>query len=269
MTALVRNLTCLLVTAIGIHPAMALTTHVDAVRTYDEDLVQANKVDMSATPLTVAQMTAGVAAAFDAGSGGVINFDNGSFTDTKTIDANFAAGTKSLRLTSSIRDWSIGVLGTGSGGAISGPNVVFLGSPTPFPTPFFNDIVFGDVTDPNSGAVLAERVTSFGFTILDATFNGSGNNLELRAYFSDGSSSSMNYTIPLGNNSRDTFFGWTAPPGAYFTHVSFSANNNTAGEDWAFITAPVPEPMTGGVVGIGYVGVLFVRLRRREVADDI
>lgn len=247
---------------------MAISNHVDAERTYDEDLVQANKVDQSATPLTVAQMTTSVAAAFDTGTGGVINFDNGSLTDSRTIDAHFAAGTKSLRLTSSIRDWSIGVLGVGNGGAISGPNVIFLGSPAPFPTPFLNDIVFGDVTDSNSGVGLAERVTTFGFTILDATFNGSGNNLQLSAYFSNGSSTSMNYTIPLANNSRDTFFGWTAPPGTYFTHVSFSANNNTAGEDWAFITAPVPEPATSCVVGIGFAGLLFARQRKLNVADD-
>ena len=159
----------------------------------------------------------------------------------------------------------MGVLGTGSGGAISGPNVIFLGSPSPFPTPFLNDIVFGEVTDPISGAVLARRVTSFGFTFIDATFNGSGNNLQLSAYFSDGSATSMNYTIPLAGNSQDTFFGWTAPLGTYFTHVSFSATNNTAGEDWAFITAPVPEPTTiAAAGGIGLIGAFFLRLRRHD-----
>ena len=79
MTARILSVTCLLVAAIGVKPARAITSYVDAVRTYDENIVQANKVDVSATPLTVAQMTTNVASAFNVGRGGVINFDNGSF----------------------------------------------------------------------------------------------------------------------------------------------------------------------------------------------
>src|SRR6476659_7521409 len=106
-------------------------------------------------------MTANVAAAFDAGLGGVINFDNGSFTDPRTIDARFAGGGKSLRLINTARDWSIGVLGSSSAsGSISGPNVCFNGAPSPFPNPYVNDIAFEYVRDTSSNAVLAgEHVT--------------------------------------------------------------------------------------------------------------
>jgi hypothetical protein len=259
-----------LLIAVGLFLAAIRASHaagpVNAVRTYDENVIQTNTVDVSATSLTVAQMTANVAAAFDAGRGGVIDFDNGSFTDARTIDAQFAAGIKSLRLTNSAHDWQIGVLGSSrSSGAISGPNVIFNGAPTPFPTPFLNSIDFGDVIDPISGAVLPERVTSFGFTIIDALFNSSGNNIHVDVTFSNGSTTSTDHTIPFASNTQDTFFGWTAPLGTFITNISFTANNNTAGEDWAFITSVVPEPTTASaLIGMGLIGVLFPRIWKRS-----
>jgi hypothetical protein len=252
---------CLLVTAVCASSALAT---LDVVRTYDENIIQTNRVDVSATPLTVAQMTSDVATAFDASRGGVIDFDNGSF-DPQTINARFAGGGKSLRLTNTARTWRVGVLGAdSSSGAISGPNVIFNGAPNPFPNPFLNTVVFGDVTDPISGDILPERVASFGFTIIDAGFNNAGNNVHIDVWFSDASATSIDYFIPLGFNTRDTFFGWTAPDGAYITQISFTATNNTASDDWAFITTPVPEPTAGpAVTGMGLIGMLLFRFRQR------
>jgi len=235
-----------------------------ASQSYDENVVQTNQVDVSATAFTVGQMTSAVASAFTAGRGGVIDFDNGAFTDPRTIDARFSGASfnKSLRLTSGVRDWQIGVLGSSSSsGSISGPNVIFLGAPAPFPNPFANTIVFGDVTDVNTNAVLPERVTSFGMTIIDANFNGAGNNVHCDVSFSDGSVTSTSFFIPLAFQTNDTFFGWTAPPNAYITQISFTATNNTAGEDWAFITSPVPEPESIVLLALGAVGVLVMRRR--------
>lgn len=254
---------CLLAAALCASPAWAV---VNVVRTYDENAIQTNTVNASATPLTVAQMTADVAAAFDAGLGGVIDFDNGAFTDNFTIDAQFDGGNKSLRLTNSAHDWQIGVLGSNSqSGSISGPNVIFNGAPSPFPTPFLNTVVFGDVSDPISGAVLPHRVTSFGFTIIDANFNGSGNMIDAVVTFSDNSTTLVNHFIPLAFQTQDTFFGWRAPPGLFITKVDFTATNNTAGEDWAFITTPIPEPATVPIVaGFGMIGAVFLRLRTSD-----
>jgi hypothetical protein len=249
--------------------AVVIGPHFDAVRQYDENAVQTNQVDVSALALTAAGMTSNVAAAFDAFSGGVINYDNGSFTDPKTIDAYFGVN-KSLRITSGVRNWSIGVLGSSpSSGSISGPNVSFNGAPSPYPTPYLNDIIFGDVTDRVSAAVLGDRVTSFGFTIIDASFNGAGNDLHFDAFFSDGSSQSNNYTIPLAFQTQDTFFGWTAPAGQYITHISFTANNNTASDDWAFITAVVPEPTAvWACVSAGSIAMRRRRWTRKRGQGD-
>jgi len=245
--------------------AVVVGPHFDAVRQYDENVVQTNQVDVSALALTASAMTTNVAAAFDSLSGGVINFDNGSFTDPKTIDAYFGVN-KSLRITSGLRNWSIGVLGSSpSSGSISGPNVSFNGAPSPYPTPYPNDIIFGDVTDRTSAATLAgEHVTSFGFTIIDSNFNSAGNVLHFDAFFSDGSVQSNNYTIPLAFQTQDTFFGWTAPAGQYITHISFTANNNTASDDWAFITAVVPEP-AAALTCAALVCMLLPRRRRTSV----
>ncbi|MDX1961788.1 MAG: hypothetical protein SFX18_01465 [Pirellulales bacterium] len=238
---------------------------VDVVRTYDENLVQTNRVDVSATSLTFSQMQASAAAAFDQGRGGVIDFDNGTFTNARTIDARFQGGGKSLRLTNARRDWQIGFLGSSSSsGAISGARVIFNGAPDPFPTPYFNDIVFGEVLDLVSNKILPERVTTFGMTVIDANFNGAGNNLSFNVHFSNNSSVVRNFTIPAAFNTNDTFFGWSAPAGHYITHIQFSATNNTASDDWAFITTPVPEPtllpalVIATILGLGGMFKKFV-----------
>ena len=58
---------------------------------YDEQAVQANKVDRSATPYTVTLFTADVSHAFTRDKGGVINFDDALFSEDKTIVAKYGA----------------------------------------------------------------------------------------------------------------------------------------------------------------------------------
>jgi hypothetical protein len=216
-----------------------------AVRTYDENVVQTNTVNRNATTLSAAQMRAAVATAFDSGQGGVIDFDNGTRTDARTIDASYAHGEKSLRIVNDARDWSFGNLGTAPlSGPISGARVLFTGSPSPFPTPYPINISFGDITNPVTDMVLPERVVSFGLTMIDTTFNNSGINLNITVNYSNNTTENLITTVPLGTNNNDTFFGWNAPAGTYIESIDLLANNNTAMDDFAFITAPfvVPEP---------------------------
>jgi hypothetical protein len=201
---------------------------------------------VSATSLTFDDMTTDVAAAFDAGLGGVIDFDNGAFADPRTIDALFAGGSKVLRMTNAVRDWSIGDLGFGAGGAVSNNRVIFLGSAT---TTNHRWVLDG-VRDAVSDAVLPERVTKFGFTIIDSVFNGIPNIVNATAFFSGGGADAVTHTIPLAGNTADTYFGFAAPAGEFITEITLTGTNNTAGEDFAFITSVVPEPDAGMIAAV-------------------
>lgn len=225
----------------------------------DENVVQPNVIDVSATALTVGQMTTDVAAAFDAGMGGVVDFDNGAFAGPRTIDILYAGGTKVLRMTNGARDWSIGVLGTNpASGAISGGNAIFLGGAN-----VFNEFDFGDVTDAVTGALLPERVASFGFTIVDSFFNGIPNDVILDVTYSNDTVQRVTHQIPLAGNTADTFFGFTAPPGLFIKELRLQQSNNVAGEDFTFITTVVPEPAAGGLAVIAACGIAALRRRSR------
>jgi hypothetical protein len=236
-------------------PLHALGPTVTAVRTMDENVLQANQIDVSATALAFGQMTLDAAAAYDAGLGGVIDFDNGSFAGPRTIDATFAGGARLLRITNSVRDWSIGNLGFAGGGAISNNRVIFLGGPTTTNHRWVMDGVYDALTE----ALRPERVTKFGFTIIDSGFNGVSNTVSATAFFSDGASEAIVHTIPLGGNTFDTFFGFEAPAGRFITELTLTGTNNTAGEDFAFVTMPVPEPTTGALAPL-----LFATLASRQ-----
>lgn len=235
------------------------------VRTYDENVIQTNTVNRTATTLSAAQMRTAVANAFDSGVGGVIDFDNGIRTNPRTIDAVYANGEKSLRIINDARDWSFGNLGTDPlSGPISGARVLFTGSPSPFPTPYPINISFGDISEPLTGTVLPERVVSFGLTMIDTTFNNSGINLNVTVNYSDDTTENLITTVPLGTNNNDTFFGWNAPAGTYIESIDLLANNNTAMDDFAFITAPfvVPEPSS---CLMGLACCLFARRLSRNL----
>jgi hypothetical protein len=105
--------------------------------------------------------------------------------------------------------------------------------------------VLDGVLDAVSAAFRPEKVTKFGFTIIDSLFNGISNTVNATAYFSGGGSEAITHTIPLAGNTADTFFGFAAPPGQFITEITLTGTNNTAGEDFAFITAVVPEPGAG------------------------
>ena len=235
---------------------------------FDENVVQVNTVDVSATTYTVNDATIDVAAAFTLGTGGVIDFDQGTITDPNRIEATFGVGGsgKTLHLRNDARTWGIGNLGTGTAGAISGSRVLFNGAPDPFPTPYLNRVIFEDVTD-TTGASTGEVVTMFGFVALDlnSNLNGGINNLDLTVTFSDNTTTSLMHTIPTSFNLNDTYFGFEASPGLSITQVDFTATNNLATDDWTFIVAAVavPEPSSFAILGMAGAFVIFGRRKRQ------
>lgn len=239
----------------------AITT----VGVFDENVVQVNRVDVSATKYTAGQVSSDVASAFAAGQGGVIDFDNGTITDPNRLEATFSAGTKILHVRNDERTWSIGNLGTGTAGALSGGRVLFNGAPNPFPVPYLNRIIFDDVTD-QSGVSTGEVVTTFGLIVLDlnTNVNGGANDLEFLVTFSDNSTASLMHTVPGSFNQNDTFFGYQAPAGQSIKEIEISATNNLATDDWAFVVSPSAVPEPSSFVLLGMFGVAAVMRRRQR-----
>lgn len=234
-----------------------------SVGVFDENVVQANSVDISATAYTAGQVSVDVASAFATGQGGVIDFDNGTITDSNRLEATFAGGTKTLHVRNDERTWSIGNLGTGTAGALSGGRVLFNGAPDPFPTPYLNRFVFEDVTD-QFGMSTGDAVTTFGLIVLDlnTSLNGGDNDLEFTITFSDDSTMSLMHTVPGSFNANDTFFGYQAPSGQSIKEVAISATNNLATDDWAFIVSPSAIPEPGSVAMLALLGMVTVMRRR-------
>ena len=75
-------------------------------------------------------------------------------------------------------------------------------------------------------------------------------------------------SVPNLNTQLQTFFGYTAGPGEYFSGFSFSSqlgagsgaalDNVTLGTQFS-----VPEPFTASLVGAGLVGAAALRRRKR------
>ncbi|MEL6107791.1 MAG: hypothetical protein AAFU85_17335 [Planctomycetota bacterium] len=236
------------------------------VGVYDENDVQTNSVNTSATSLTVGQMTGDVAGAFASGTGGVIDFDSGTLEREGQILARFGGGARAVTFENSFDDWGIGSLGAGPlAGPISGARVLFDGAGSG--TPFMNSIEIGQVTDSN-GNPLNEGVSAFGMTIIDLFANS--NDIEFTITFSDNSTELLNHTIPSGSNVNDTFFGFEAASGTHITRIDYTATRNLASDDWAFLTSSVtaiPEPGFGIACLLLTAGIYAGRQRRRPTSS--
>lgn len=222
--------------------------------TYDENTVQTNTVNTSATSLTVQQMATEFADAFASGTGGVIDFDSGAFERDGSMQVQF--GTRTVSLSNPFNDWGFGNLGTAStAGPISGARVLFDGAGSG--TPFMNSIEIGEITEGRN--VLDEGVTTFGMTIIDLRVQS--NTIAFTITQSDNSTQTLNHTIPAGLNTNDTFFGFQADPGTHITRIDYTATRNLASDDWAFITSPiasVPEP-SFGLAWFAFLAPVFLR----------
>ena len=241
-------------------PSAVVSAQITTVQLYDANSpLRPNTVNRSGTAFSVSQFTNDVFTTFTANAGGVIDFESGSLTPG-AIDAIFAGGSNTLRLTNPQNDWSFG---TTNNAAISGSRVLFDGSPRGA-ADFFNSIVIGDITN-SAGGLINDGVVKFGFSVLDLS-TGRGNlDLDIQTTFSNGTSVLVSDTILASNfNNNDTFYGFEAPDGAFITQIDYTATNNLALDDIAFITSPitaVPEP-TGVLILVGVCGTIALCRRR-------
>lgn len=201
-----------------------------AVRTYDENVVQANTIETEAAGnnVTLADFRLKLETAFDAGLGGVINYDNDPSwaldTRKENFDVTFASGTKTLNvdrvgtnnfvITADPNATPVsGNAWQGWNGSGGNATVVFslqgLGGPA---APL---IGWGMTAVSRS----AERTYTMTFTLDDAST------------FSIGPET---VATPVGSD--DTFFGYLAPTGRTIVSVNITTpSSNMALDDMAFI----------------------------------
>jgi len=229
-----------LVLAIG---GMAMADF-DTVGVYDpDDEPHHNQVDQSgvydshtgnAGPenvIDLAAFQALIGPVFDADAGGVVDAESASGSmNGQDMIANFGVSrTKSVTFTN-----TAGSISRGSGGGsgnrlpISGNGRFAKGSST-------GDFVF-DIS-PVTGGAPGEVITHFAGTLLYR--DNRDMNPQVTATFSGGGSVTAvaDMLMNAPSNSKDTFFGFAAPPGEGIVNVTFDLAGWTHLEDVAFITS--------------------------------
>ncbi len=213
----------------------------DTVGVYDpDDEPHHNQIDQSGTynsytgnagPKNVIDLVAFqalIGPAFDADGGGVVDAESGGL-DGQDIIANFGvSGTKSVTISS-----TGGTIHRGTGGN-SGNRLPTSGDGR-FAKSNNGDFVF-DI-GPVSGGAPGEAVTYFAGTLLYR--DNRDMNPQVTVTFSGGGTVTAIADMAMGapSNSRDTFFGFAAPPGEGIVNVTFDLANYTNLDDMAFITS--------------------------------
>jgi len=236
-----------LVLVLGLAVGAAEATF-DTVGVYDpDDEPHHNQVDQSGTydshtgnagpenVIDLATFQELIGPAFDADAGGVVDAEvaRGS-KDDSVIIANFGVSrAKSVTFTD-----TPGNLGWGDGGS-SGNRLPTSGDGRFSKSDAPSDWVF-DIS-PVTGGVPGEVVTHFAGTLVYR------DNTELypqvTATFSGGGTVKAIADMPMWApvNSKDTFFGFVAPPGEGIVNVNFDLTGWTNLDDVAFITSALPS----------------------------
>ncbi len=191
---------------------------------YDEQTTQPNAVDFTATgsSLTVNRFAARIRDAYLNNRGGVLD---------GTILGQYASFGKDNNRQFSVA-WGSQGIGTVGSQAISGTGA--------FATPSKNSS-FGFVGF-DVGGLPNEHPVEVGLTALSQTGAGFGA-VTVSGQLDNGTSMSATRTISENTGAGDTFYGFTAPAGRYFTGMSIQHNSSTFTairyDDVAFRTAVV------------------------------
>ena len=245
--------------------AAAITTTTSGV--YDEQTSQLNTIDQTAagaTPVNaslvpLSQFKTDITAAYAAGTGGVIHFDDVSTATSsqQQIFARYGAGNaRTLTLTNPNYNAT----------TPAGYQVDMSAATAVAATP----ISGGNYLRSNGTTIHAfnfsEPLSEVGFTILARS---AARTVNVRLTYDDGTTGTFGpVTVPANTGSGatstpDTFFGFAAPTGRTISGLSIDpgASNFFVLDDLAFVT--VPEPGTLGLAATAAVALLARRRRAR------
>lgn len=207
---------------------------------YDEQVYQNNAVDRNENPAySASDMANDVTAAYSAGFGGVIHFDDISETGSfQTMEASYAGGAKVLHISCE---------STGNGYKISSQTsrTPISGNAKGSQMLDASDNLPGDGRDNDwvlafrsiTGGVANEKVVKAGYTFLGRV--GSSRTVaEARADFDDGQFASFT-EIHFG--SQDVFIGFEAPTGRHIVQLTIRMEGQlfSSIDDLAFVTGTV------------------------------
>ncbi|TLD70692.1 hypothetical protein FEM03_10285 [Phragmitibacter flavus] len=274
----------------GPNTEAAVTLSVSGI--YDENTRAANTIDAEApgNSVTLAAHTAVVNAAFNLGTGGVINFDqpNGVNADAKgnsdtnnagsktLINVNYGSG-KSFAINTSLEFdmhvfTSLAAISGNPGSGGNSKGIAMAGGLGHDLKPGWS-LAFG----PISGGDPGEAITTMSFALLSRDFTGARDPMQVTVeWFLNGSATPSFTQTDMIDDTRytaggatgdDTFFSYTAPIGTYISGFStiYGGTVNTDRrlgiDDIGFTTSIVPEPSRALFMGMAFVGCLMSRRR--------
>ncbi len=205
---------------------------------------------------TIDNFKAEIQSAFNSNTGGVWNFEATAGYSVNTLASsfqiNYASGAKNIAISS---DVDLRNASYGSATATSGNHMLDKGELANQNGAFtFSFAVNGD---------LNEKITKIGIVALSRN-SVAAHTFQVTATLNDATFITLSDEVNIGSNLDDTAFLISAPDGKWINSVTFDggASSRPIVDDFAFVTAVVPEPQTYAfIVAAGALLLVFVRRR--------